>query len=223
MHGLALPDPGRPLRVLAIGCHSDDIEIGCGGTLLTLAGRPGGIELVWVVLAAADPHRAEEAEASMAAMMGDAVRPRMVLGRFRDGFLPYQGWEVKERFEALKGELEPDLILVHQRNDLHQDHRLACELAWNTWRDHLILEYEVPKWDGDMGRPNVFVPLTHDVAERKVDHLMRHFASQRSKRWFTPEVFRGLMALRGMEAGCPGGMAEAFYGPKVVLDAARRG
>jgi LmbE family N-acetylglucosaminyl deacetylase len=208
---------GRPLRILAVGCHSDDIEIGCAGGLMQLSARPGNLELTWVVLAAGDPRRAEEAERSARGLLAPSVEPRVVLGSFRDGFLPYRGYEVKDLFERLKDEIDPDLILTHQRHDLHQDHRLACELTWNTFRDHLILEYEVPKYDGDMGAPNLYVPLSREDAERKVGHLMAHFASQRSKAWFTEDLFFGLMRIRGMECRSPSGLAEAFYARKVVL------
>jgi LmbE family N-acetylglucosaminyl deacetylase len=202
-------------RLLVIGAHSDDAEIGCGGTVFRLSAENPGLAVTWVVLAAAGD-RAEEARASAGALLAGAGHVRIEIGGLRDGFLPYLGPVTKELFESLK-DADPDLILTHQRNDLHQDHRVACELTWNTFRDHLILEYEIPKWDGDMGAPNVFVPLDDEVAARKVDHLMSHFASQRSKRWFTPDLFHGLMRLRGMECASHSGLAEAFYGRKVTI------
>lgn len=148
--------------------------------------------------------------------MSEAGRSEIVLHDFRDGFLPYSGPAVKESFEELKA-FEPDLVLTHQRADLHQDHRLVCELTWNTFRDHLMLEYEIPKYDGDLGAPNVFMPLDEAVCRRKVDLLMRHFGSQRSKRWFTEDLFMGLLRLGGMESGSSSPFAEAFYGRKLVL------
>ena len=130
--------------------------------------------------------------------------------------MPYHGEAVKEVFEALK-RVEPDLVLTHTRDDLHQDHRLACELTWNTFRDHLILEYEVPKWDGDLGRPNLYVPLGDDVVADKLELVLRHFPTQSAKHWYDAETFRGLMRLRGLECASPSRYAEAFYAAKVVL------
>jgi LmbE family N-acetylglucosaminyl deacetylase len=202
---------GRPrLRVLAIGSHADDIEIGCGGTLLRLAAELEALELHWVVLSA-DGERADEARAGAAAFGAEAE----VLG-FRDAFFRYGG-EVKEFFEELKGRFDPDLVLTHHDADRHQDHRLVAELTWNTFRDHLILEYEIPKYDGDLGSPNVFFHLTEDVARRKVDVLLDVFPSQRGKRWFTEDLFLGLMRIRGMESNSPSGYAEGFYARKVSL------
>jgi LmbE family N-acetylglucosaminyl deacetylase len=202
--------------VLAIGAHADDIEIGCGGTLLRLAAAYPAPEVYWVVLSATG-ERAAEARASADAFLEGAGRRTVVLREFRDGFLPYQGGAVKEFFEGLKREIAPDLILTHDRGDLHQDHRLLGELTWNTFRDHLILEYEIPKYDGGLGTPNVFVPLDAATCRRKVDALLRHFPSQRSKRWFTADLFLALLRLRGMEANAPDGYAEAFYARKLLL------
>jgi LmbE family N-acetylglucosaminyl deacetylase len=203
-------------RVLAIGCHADDVEIGCGGTLLWLARERPDIEVTLVVLCASGA-RAEEARASAAAFLGGLARPpRLVLHELRDGFLPHAGAEVKERFEALK-EHAPDLVLTHTGDDFHQDHRLAAELTWNTFRDHLILEYEIPKYDGDLGRPSVFVPLDDDLARRKVELLLEHFPSQSGKHWFTEDLFLGLMRIRGMEAGPSTRYAEAFRCRKLLL------
>ena len=214
---LHLGFPGGQLRsVLAIGCHSDDIEIGCGGTLLRLMEEHPGLSVTWVVLCAKG-ERAVEAGGSAGDFLVRAGAREIVLAEFRDGFLPYVGGEVKDFFESLKARLAPDLILTHQRSDLHQDHRLACELTWNTWRDHLVLEYEIPKYDGDMGRPNVYVTLEERIVRRKVDLLLAHFATQRSKRWFTDDLFLSLMRLRGMESNSPSRYAEAFYGRKAVF------
>jgi len=203
-------------RVLAIGCHADDIEIGCGGTLLRLAARYPGAEVVWVVLTA-EGERADEARRSAEDFTAGFRDCRIVLGGFRDGFLPYVGVEVKEFFEALKDEIDPDLILTHQRADLHQDHRLACELTWNTFRDHTVLEYEIPKYDGDLGAPNLFVQLDAATVDRKIELLLAHFGSQLERRWFTGDLFRALPRLRGMESNSPTGQAEAFYCRKLVL------
>jgi LmbE family N-acetylglucosaminyl deacetylase len=212
---LGLPSAGSaPLRVLAFGCHADDIELGCGGTLLRLQQAAPGIEVRWVVLCA-QGERAEEARASAADLL-DGATAEVVVHEFRDGYLPYLGAPVKESVEATK-DFEPDVIFTHQRHDLHQDHRLVSELTWNTFRDHLVLEYEIPKYDGDLGTPNVFVPLEEETCRRKVEVLIRHFASQRGKHWFTEDLFLGLMRLRGMESGSASPYAEAFYGRKLVL------
>jgi LmbE family N-acetylglucosaminyl deacetylase len=204
--------------VLAIGCHSDDIEIGCGGTIMSLIAAHPGLEVRWVVLSASGPREAEAREGARRVLEG-AARAEVVLRDFADGYMPYNGADVKDFFESLTDGPSPDLVFTHQRSDLHQDHRLACELAWNTFRDHLILEYEIPKWDGDLGAPNVYVPLAEEVWRRKVAILMDTFSSQRSKSWFTEDLFSGLMRLRGMESRAPSGHAEAFYGRKLVLGA----
>jgi len=145
-----------------------------------------------------------------------ATSAQIVIKKFRDGFLPYEGGLVKEAFEELKHEVSPDLVLTHARSDLHQDHRLVSELTWNTFRDHLILEYEIPKYDGDLGAPNVFVPLSESLCQRKIDALLASFPSQAGRRWFTEDLFRALLRLRGMECNAPSGYAEAFYGRKLV-------
>ena len=210
---LSLSGAAAPLRrVLAIGCHADDIEIGCGGTLLSLTREHADIEVSWVVLGA-EGERAAEARASAEEFLRSAGRAEIIVHGFRDAYMPYYGETVKEAFEELK-QFEPDLVLTHTRDDLHQDHRLACELTWNTFRDHLILEYEVPKWDGDLGRPNLYVPLGHEVVEQKLNLVIRHFPTQAEKHWYDEETFRGLMRLRGLE--CASRYAEAFYAPKVV-------
>ena len=211
--------PAEPLRrVLAIGCHADDIEIGCGGTLLSLGRANAELEVDWVVLASPGP-RAEEACASAADFLAGCAVARVQVHEFRDGFLPYVGSEVKDVFEKLKGRVDPQIVFTHSHYDLHQDHRLACELTWNTFRNHLILEYEIPKVDGDLGRPNVFFPLDGDIVERKLELLEHHFPSQAGKHWFDRETFVGLMRLRGMEGVAPSRYAEAFTARKAVFAA----
>jgi len=209
---------GEPLRrVLAIGCHSDDIEIGCGGTILRLIASNPGLEVDWVVLAAQGA-RADEARASAADFLAGAGAARIEVHEFRDGFLPYVGAEVKQVFEDLKPRVDPQIVLTHAGYDFHQDHRLASELTWNTFRTHLILEYEIPKVDGDLGRPNLFVPLTAVDVDRKLELLERHFATQSGKHWFDGDTFRGLMRLRGMEAVAPERYAEGFTCRKLRLE-----
>ncbi len=202
-----------PKRVLVVGCHSDDIEIGCGGMLLTLTRSVPDLHVTWVVLSAENV-RAEEARTSAASFLADASSSDVRVLGYRESFLPYQGGDVKEVFEGLK-DAAPDLIFTHGREDLHQDHRLASELTWNTFRNHLILEYEIPKYDGDLGTPNVFVPLDPAVVADKDRLLHEHFPSQAGRHWFDEELFRGLMRLRGMESATR--YAEAFMCRKLLL------
>jgi LmbE family N-acetylglucosaminyl deacetylase len=218
-------DLGRGLDVLAIGAHPDDIEIGCGGTLLRLLGEGRIDHLDWVVLTGT-PERAAEAKASAAAYAAAApgkpievlLPDEAVFGELRDGFLPYLGHHVKEVFEHLKTtRRRPDLILAPRRDDAHQDHRLAAELAWNTWRDQAIWEYEIPKYDGDLRTPNLYVPLERAACERKVELLAEHFGSQAGRAWFTPDTFMALLRLRGVECNAPSGLAEGFHVRKVVV------
>jgi LmbE family N-acetylglucosaminyl deacetylase len=208
-------EEAKPLRVLALGAHSDDIEIGCGGTLLRLIERGLVEELWWVVLTGSNQRR-EEAQASAEALL-EGVPHRIFLGEFADGYFPYDGRQIKEFVEGIKASFAPDVIFTHQRHDLHQDHRVTCELTWNTFRDHLILEYEIPKYDGDMSAPNLFVPLDASVCSRKISHLFEHFHSQVPKPWFKQDLFSGLLRLRGMECQSPTSFAEAFYCRKAVL------
>jgi LmbE family N-acetylglucosaminyl deacetylase len=204
------------LRVLCLGSHSDDIEIGCGGTILRLAREYPNSVFDWVVFSAIGG-RGAEARHSAVQFVDPSRLNGPILKTFRDGFMPFEAADIKTVFEELKATVSPDVILTHGRKDAHQDHRLIAELTWNTFRDHLILEYEIPKYDGDMGRPTVFVPLPLDICERKVDLIMEMFPSQSSKLWFQRETFLGLMRLRGMECNAPSGYAEAFYARKLVF------
>jgi LmbE family N-acetylglucosaminyl deacetylase len=211
----SLQGKGGPLVVLCFGAHSDDIEIGCGGTLLRLMKTAPELRLHWVVLCASGI-RGEEAAKGAEKFAGGHVST-LELKNFRDGFLPYDGAEVKDSFEAIKSQVNPDLIFTHWSGDAHQDHRLVSELTWNTFRNHSIFEYEIPKYDGDIGRPNMFVPLESSIAGQKVDHLLDVFASQSAKPWFTKDLFMGLMRIRGMESNSPSGYAEAFHCRKLVI------
>jgi len=209
-------ESGGPLTVLCLGAHSDDIEIGCGGTILRLAEQHPGTVFHWIVFSAIG---VREAEARRAAMLfgGPAAVKGPELKTFPDGFMPFVGAEVKTVFEELKQTVSPDLILAPFRKDAHQDHRLIAELTWNTFRDHLILEYEIPKYDGDLGQPNVFVPLEAELYQKKIQYIMDAFQSQHAKRWFEDKTFLSLLRLRGMECNAPSGYAEAFYCHKLVL------
>lgn len=208
--------PGNPLHVLCLGCHSDDIEIGCGGTVLRLADQYPDLVFHWVVFSAIGA-REDEARRGVTLFTHDGVLGSLILKSFRDGFMPFEGSEIKDVFEDLKTKIRPDLVLTHYRKDAHQDHRLVSELTWNTFRNHLVLEYEIPKYDGDLGRPNIFVPLTKEICQKKVEFLLQAFQSQKAKHWFQQDTFLGLMRLRGMECNAPSGYAEAFYGHKLVI------
>ena len=216
MKGLRLAEPGQRLSVLCLGAHSDDIEIGAGASLLQWQAAGVRLDVLWCVLSANGP-RESEARASAADFLSGAERARIEVHRFRDGFFPAQSAEIKAWFEQLKVRVQPDVILTHHGDDAHQDHRETSSLTWNTFRDHLILEYEIPKWDGDLGRPNVYVPVSEAAIARKVELLMRHFGTQRSKDWFDQETFRGLARLRAVECRAEDRYAEAFYARKVKL------
>ena len=202
----------QPMEIVCLGCHPDDIEIGCGGTLLRLAAERPNAKIHWVVFTGCGP-RIEEARKG-AALFGYTTP---ILKSFQDGFMPYQATEVKAACEELKKAFSPDLIFTHYRGDAHQDHRLVGEMTWQTFRNHLILEYEIPKYDGDLGTPNVFVTLTEELSHRKATQVINTFPSQQQKHWFREETLLALMRLRGVECASPSGYAEAFYGRKLVL------
>jgi LmbE family N-acetylglucosaminyl deacetylase len=207
-------DPNAPLRILCLGAHSDDIEIGCGGTILRLTRLYPNTTFHWVVFSAAG-QRQEEALAGANLFLARAGERRVVTQRFRESFFPYAGAHIKELFEEIRSDFEPDLILTHHRHDLHQDHRTIAELTWNTFRSSLILEYEIPKWDGDLGAPNCYVAVDDELADAKIEAILTTFASQRTRAWFTADTFRGLMRLRGLESNVR--FAEAFYAKKLVV------
>jgi LmbE family N-acetylglucosaminyl deacetylase len=216
MRTLNLFRPNENLSVLCLGAHSDDIEIGAGGTILSWIASGVRVEIHWCVVGARRARRAE-AEASAAAFLAGADSSEVHLAQFEDSFFPYHGGELKAWLKSLRDAVDPDVIFTHQREDAHQDHREISQLTWNLFRDHLILEYEIPKWDGDLGRPNVFMPLTAAVLERKIELLFTHFGTQRSKDWFDAETFRGLARLRGMECRARECYAEAFVLRKATL------
>lgn len=206
----------RGLTVLCVGAHSDDIEIGCGGTVLQLLSQRRDVDVHWVVLGSSGD-RDREARTSADCFLAEARRKEIVVEHFKTSFFPYVGAVVKDFFERLKASVSPDVIFTHNRHDLHQDHRVVSELTWNTFRDHLILEYEILKYDGDLGRPNVFVHLDERICRKKVELLIECFETQRTKDWFTPDAFLSLLRIRGVEARSPGKYAEAFYCRKAVL------
>jgi LmbE family N-acetylglucosaminyl deacetylase len=205
----------EPLKALLLGAHSDDIEIGLGGTMLRLGDEYPNLAVTWVVFSATGD-RAVEARKSAEDFLQDVPNKQILLKEFKDGYFPSRVADIKDVFEELKRSLSPDVIFTHYRNDLHQDHRQLNELTWNTWRDHFILEYEIPKYDGDLGNPNFFVTLDEKLRDKKIELLMRHFQTQANKHWFSPETFSALMRLRGVECKSAGGYAEAFYGRKLL-------
>ncbi len=213
---IALELPRGARTVLCLGAHCDDLEIGCGGTILTLAERDPELRFHWCVFSS-DALRAAEARRAADLFLAAARHKAVEILDHRGSYFPWVGAEIKDKFEALKIEVQPDLILTHYGGDLHQDHRLLAELTWNTWRDHLILEYEIPKYDGGLGSPNVFVPLSARVRDRKIEHVLGCFPSQATRPWFTADTFAGLMRLRGVECNAPEGSAEAFYCRKLRL------
>jgi LmbE family N-acetylglucosaminyl deacetylase len=218
MRSLTLAKPGEALSVLCIGAHSDDIEIGVGGTILSWIAMGVKLHVHWCVLSAVGA-RAAEAETSAAAFLDGAASAQIELGAFRDGFFPYQGSDIKDWMEDLKRRAAPDVIFTHRPDDAHQDHREISRLTWNSFRDHLILEYEIPKWDGDLGQPNFYCPLTRSIFDRKVKLLLAAFGTQRSKDWFNADVFQSLARLRGMECRAPEALAEGFFVRKALLGA----
>jgi len=216
MHLNFQPRAGAKLEILCLGSHSDDIEIGCGGTILRLAEQYPGCVFHWAVFSAIGV-REEEARRAASLFVGPSALRGPLLKTFPDGFMPFVGAELKTIFEELKKTVSPDLIFTHYRKDAHQDHRQVAELTWNTFRDHLILEYEIPKYDGDVGQPNTFIPLEPEIYQKKVRYIMDAFRSQHTKRWFQQETFLSVMRLRGMECNAPSGYAEAFHCRKIVV------
>jgi LmbE family N-acetylglucosaminyl deacetylase len=203
--------------VLCLGAHADDIEIGCGGTLLRLLAEHPALRVIWVVFSA-NMIRAEEARHSADHYyLRSRSDSRVEIKSFRESYFPYHGSDIKDFFNELGQQVSPDLVFTHRRDDLHQDHRLLSELTWNTFRNHLIWEYEIPKYDGDLGQPNLFVTLDVKTCERKVESLMEAFPSQHSKAWFSRDTFMGLMRLRGIESNSPTRYAEGFYCRKGMI------
>jgi LmbE family N-acetylglucosaminyl deacetylase len=208
---------GRPLRVLCLGAHCDDIDIGCGATLLKLVARGWSAEVTWVVFSA-PAVRARELHASAKRFLRRAAASTIITHEFRDSYFPAQYQDIKECFEPLKRAAPPDVIFTHRQDDSHQDHRLIAELTWNAFRDHLILEYEIPKYEGDLTPPNAFVRIDRSIVKRKIDILMSCYKTQTEKPWFSRDAFEAIMRLRGIEAGAPDGWAEGFHATKFCLD-----
>lgn len=216
MIDLKLEVKDKPLKILALGAHCDDIELGCGGALLSIISNNPDINITWVVFSS-NEERKVEATTGARLFTENAKSVDLKIYGFRDGFLPYHGEDLKDTFESIKTEVNPDLIFTHYRHDLHQDHRLVSELTWNTFRNHMILEYEIPKWDGDLGVPNAFFHLEEATGSKKIRYLQQTYNSQQTKAWFTDDLFWSLMRIRGMESNSPSRIAEAFYSRKIIL------
>ncbi len=211
------PSLNTTQTILCLGAHSDDIEIGCGGTILELIDANPSIDIHWVVLSG-DEQRAQEAQAGAERFLGrDTGRHQVHLKSFRDSYFPAQWEQIKDWFHELSQKVQPDLVFTHRRDDMHQDHRVVSELTWCTFRNHLVLEYEIAKYEGDLGQPNVLIPVSQTNAQSKIDLLMDCFGSQRSKAWFDDETFRAMLRLRGLESNSASGYAEAFHCRKMCL------
>ena len=208
---------GKTIKILCLGAHCDDIEIGCGGTLLRILENNRNSEVHWVVLSS-DLQRGKEARSSANIFLNNARRKKIDVNKFRNGYFPYIGAEIKDYFEDIKESISPDMIFTHYRDDLHQDHRTVSELTWNTFRNHLILEYEIPKYDGDFGIPNCFVPLELSICRKKIKNTLESFKTQSDKHWFKEDLFISIMRIRGMECASPTNYAEAFYCRKMFLE-----
>lgn len=206
----------QPLRILALGAHCDDIEIGAGGALLSLI-QDHNIESVHWIVFSSNEIRKIEAQQSATNFLSGVKSTYIDIKNFRNGHFPYVGAEIKDYFEEIKKKYEPNLIFTHYRNDRHQDHKTISDLTWNTFRNHMILEYEIPKYDGDIGNPNFFIPVSTEHKNMKVTNLLKYFPSQHDKQWFTKETFVAIMKLRGIESNAQEDYAEAFYARKLVL------
>lgn len=205
------------LNILCLGAHCDDIEIGCGGAILRfIEERPQMVNVHWVVFSST-PEREVEARMCAQAFLAGAAAVKVEVHSYRDGFFPQRWAEIKEEFERLKREFDPAIVFTHTRDDFHQDHRVVCDLTWNTFRNHIVLEYEIPKYDGDLGRPCVFVQLSGPVAKKKASLIMGHYRSQASKHWFTEDTILSLLRLRGVESAATTKYAEGFFGRKIVI------
>jgi LmbE family N-acetylglucosaminyl deacetylase len=209
-------DENKDPAVLCLGAHSDDIEIGCGGTILTLLKKVPKARFYWVVFSG-DEKRTKEAYQSADVFLKDVKEKVIEVRDFRESYFPFVGATIKDHFEKLKKKFSPDLVFTHYANDAHQDHRLICNLTWNTFRDHFILEYEIPKYDGDLGIPNLYVHLDESIVQRKIDCICSCFQTQKEKPWFTEENFKSIMRIRGTESNSPSRYAEAFHCRKIVF------
>jgi LmbE family N-acetylglucosaminyl deacetylase len=211
------PERREPLKLLCLGAHADDIEIGCGGTILRLANEIPELHVRWVVFSGSATVREAEARNSASAFLESIPEQQIEILNFRDGYFPFQGYDIKDHFEVIKRDFVPSFIMTHWQGDAHQDHRLIAELTYNTFRDQVILEYEIPKYESDLGSPNFFAPLSRTQVARKVSYISRYFVSQRKRAWFSEETFLAVARLRGIGCNAPEGLAEAFHCRKMLL------
>lgn len=211
----SFPSNSTHNSLLLLGAHCDDIEIGCGGTVLRLLRESENLEINWIVFSSTTG-RAPEARKSASLFLRNAKKKTIIIEKYRDGFFPYQGWDIKEYFEKLKSHFSPDVVFTHCRHDLHQDHRLISEITYNTFRNHLILEYEVIKYDGDLGSPNFYIPLEENICREKTNNILKCFRSQKNKQWFGEDTFLSIMRIRGIESNAPSKYAEGYYCRKIV-------
>lgn len=213
---LSLPDRKVTLKILCLGAHSDDIEIGCGGTILKLLQDYENVQIHWVVFSG-EGERAAESKGSAADFLANTTGNQVVVNDFKASYFPYSGSDIKEYFEVIKNNFTPDIIFTHYRHDLHQDHRVINELTWNTFRSHFILEYEIMKYDGDIGQPNFFVHLDEDICRKKIGCILKHFKSQSHRPWFTEDTFYSILRLRGIESNSPSNYSEGFFCRKALM------
>ncbi|HTY75593.1 MAG TPA: PIG-L deacetylase family protein [Candidatus Nanoarchaeia archaeon] len=216
MHKPKLFASNNELKVLCLGAHPDDIEIGCGGTLLRIAKEVPKAQFYWVVFSG-NSQRQKETIESAQIFLNNVTIKKVVVKDFRDSYFPFIGEQIKDYFEQIKQDFSPDIIFTHYRNDAHQDHRLISNLTWNTFRDHLLLEYEIPKFDGDLGTPNLYVNIDETLARRKTSLILENYPSQKEKSWFTAETFMSILRIRGIESNSPTQYAEGFYCRKLVI------
>lgn len=216
MHQINLAGTNTPKTILLLGAHCDDIEIGCGASVLHLKEQYPDLHWHWVVFSS-NKVREQESRKSADAFLQGVKHKNVIIKKFRNGYFPFVGAEIKDYFEQLKKEVSPDIIFTHYRDDLHQDHRTISQLTSNTFRDHLILEYEIMKYDGDLGQPNIFMTASNENLTDKIDYLFEFYSTQHDKQWFTRETFHSLMRLRGIECNSPSGFAEAYYSRKLLL------
>ena len=216
MYKIKLFDSDKKPKILCLGAHSDDIEIGCGGTLLRFVEEVPNAQFRWIVFSG-NKVRNKEALQSESTFLNKIQSKQIDVHTFRESYFPFIGAEIKDCFEKIKKEFRPDIIFTHYSNDAHQDHKLISKLTWNTFRNHFIIEYEIPKYDGDLGTPNLYVHLDESIVQRKINYLNNTFQTQKKKSWFSEESFRSLLRIRGLESNSLTNYSEAFYCRKMIF------
>ena len=216
MNKINLFSDNQKPKILCLGAHADDIEIGCGGTILKIIEQYPKAQFYWVVFSA-EGQRANEAKTSAETFLSNITSRIINVQAFQDSYFPFIGATIKDHFTILKNKFDPDIIFTHLTKDAHQDHRLIGELTWNAFRNHMILEYEIAKYDADLGRPNLYVHLSENLVQKKISNICEVFKSQFDKEWFGEESFRSLMRIRGLESNSSSKYSEAFVCRKVVV------